>query len=48
MSMGLFLLSLRGSGLYPFTAAFFGCIRARVWQQVAESEETFSEKASAV
>ena len=22
MSMGLFLLSLRGSGLYPFTAAF--------------------------
>ncbi len=23
MSMGLFLLSLRGSGLHPFTAAFF-------------------------
>ena len=23
MSMGLFLLSLRGSGLYPFTAALF-------------------------
>lgn len=27
MSMGLFLLSLRGSGLHPFTAALFNLER---------------------